>query len=251
MRHRNKGFKLGRTHAHRKATLAALSTALIQHKRIRTTLTKAKALRMYVEPLITRSKDDSTHNRREVFRHLQNKYAVTELFMEISGKVGEREGGYTRVIKLGPRNGDGTEMAVIELVDYNDVRPDGAAGASKKRTRRAGGRRGGKKEGGAPASTGQSTQNVRSTHANPAAGPTESATVDMPVADEVAVPVPERSEPNAELKAAAVAAAASKEAEGSDETAASKEAEGSDEAAAPKEAKGGETSEEKGDEKKS
>jgi hypothetical protein len=90
---------------------------------------------MYVEPLITRAKEDSTHNRREVFRHLQNKYAVTELFSDISTKVADRPGGYTRVIKLGPRNGDGTEMAVVELVDYNDVRPEGAAGGSKKRTR--------------------------------------------------------------------------------------------------------------------
>lgn len=224
MRHRNKGFKLGRTHAHRAATLAALSTALIQHKRIRTTLTKAKALRMYVEPLITRSKEDSTHNRREVFRHLQNKYAVTALFTEISDKVGERAGGYTRVIKLGPRNGDGTEMAVIELVDYNDVRPDGAAGGSKKRTRRAGGRRGGGRKADAPAAAAQSTQKIQSTQANPAAGPTESVAVDAPVADEVAVPVPERSEPNEELKAAAEEAVAARDAEGSDEPAAQDEA---------------------------
>jgi large subunit ribosomal protein L17 len=206
MRHRNKGFKLGRTRAHRAATLAALSSALIQHKRIRTTLTKAKALRMYVEPLISRAKEDSTHNRREVFRHLQNKYAVTELFSDISTKVADRPGGYTRVIKLGPRNGDGTEMAVVELVDYNDVRPEGAAGGSKKRTRRGGGRRGGKKSA-APEATAKTKQSVKTTQANPAAGPTDAAVVEEPVADEVATPVPERTEPQAEAKAAAADAA--------------------------------------------
>lgn len=221
MRHRNKGFKLGRTQSHRAATLASLSAALIEHKRIRTTLTKAKALRMYVEPLITRAKDDSTHSRREVFRHLQNKHAVKELFDDVSGKVGERAGGYTRVIKLGPRSGDGAEMAIIELVDYNDVRPEGAGGGRSKRTRRGGGRRGGgKKAGATAASTRQTKTSVESTQANPAAGPKEAQAVDMPVADEVAVPVPERSEPNAEAKRAAEeASAASDEATPADESA--------------------------------
>lgn len=141
MRHGKKGFKLGRTHAHRKATLAALSSALIKHKRITTTFTKAKALRMYVEPLITRAKEDTTPNRRQVFRHLQNKHAVTELFGEIAELVGDRPGGYTRVIKLGQRAGDGAEMAMIELVDYNDVKPEGGSTSRKRRTRRSGGRR--------------------------------------------------------------------------------------------------------------
>ncbi len=144
MRHQRKGFKLGRTKAHRDATLASLATALIKHKAIRTTLTKAKALRMYVEPLITRSKSDTTHNRRQVFRHLQNKYAVTELFDEIAGQVGDRPGGYTRIIKLGQRAGDAAEMALIELVDYNDVKPEGSSGGRKK-TRRSRSRRGGGK----------------------------------------------------------------------------------------------------------
>ena len=141
MRHQKKGFKLGRTSSHRKATLAALSNALIQHKRITTTLTKARALRMYVEPLINRSKEDTMHSRRQVFRHLQNKETVTELFSEIRSRVAERPGGYTRVIKLGQRAGDSAEMAIIELVDYNDVKPFGSSDSKKKRTRRAGRKR--------------------------------------------------------------------------------------------------------------
>lgn len=144
MRHLKKGFKLGRTASHRKATLAALSNALIANKRITTTLTKAKALRTFVEPIISRSKDDTTHNRRQVFRRLQSKDSVKTLFDEIAGKVEDRTGGYTRVIRLGRRPGDGAELAVIELVDYNDVKPAGAADSAKtRRTRRAGRRRGG------------------------------------------------------------------------------------------------------------
>ena len=146
MRHGRKGYKLSRTHAHRQATLAALSNALIEHKRIRTTLTKAKALRIYVEPLITRSKNDTTHNRRQVFRYLQNKESIKELFGEISERVAERNGGYTRVVRLGQRTGDGAEMAVIELVDYNESEPETT---SRRRTRRSRRRRG--KEAAAPA----------------------------------------------------------------------------------------------------
>ena len=119
MRHRKKFNHLGRKSAHRNAMLANMATSLILHKRIRTTVAKAKALRVYVEPLITRSKDDSTHSRRMVFRYLQSKEAVTELFREISTKVAERPGGYTRILKLGTRLGDSAEMALIELVDYN------------------------------------------------------------------------------------------------------------------------------------
>ena len=136
MRHQKKRHKLGRARAHRKATLAALSTALIEHKRITTTVTRAKALRVYVEPLINRAKEDSTHNRREVFRRLQSKQAVTELFSEVATKIGDRPGGFTRVVKLGRRAGDAAEMAVIELVDYNDVKPEGAS-TGKKKTRRS------------------------------------------------------------------------------------------------------------------
>jgi len=141
MRHQKKGFKLGRTSAHRKATLKALSNALILHKRITTTITKAKALRMFVEPIINRAKDDSTLNRRQAFRHLQDKESIKELFGDIAEKISDRPGGYTRIVKLGQRAGDSTEMAIIELVDYNDVRPDGSSSGSAKKTRRAGRRK--------------------------------------------------------------------------------------------------------------
>lgn len=136
MRHGKKIKKLGRTSAHRKATLAALSNALIEHKRITTTYVKAKALRGFVEPLINRAKADTVHNRRQVFRRLQDKESVTRLFGEVAEKIGDRPGGYTRVVKLGRRQGDGAEVAMIEIVDYNDVKPDGASGSSKRKTRR-------------------------------------------------------------------------------------------------------------------
>lgn len=141
MRHQKKGFKLGRTSSHRKATLKALSNALIRHKRIETTITKAKALRIFVEPLINRAKDDSTLNRRHAFKHLQDKESIKELFGDIAEKISDRPGGYTRIVKLGQRAGDSTEMAVIELVDYNDVRPDGSSSGTAKKTRRAGRRK--------------------------------------------------------------------------------------------------------------
>lgn len=139
MRHRVKGRKLGRTAAHRRATLRALATALIKEHKIQTTVPKAKELRTFVEPLITRSKEDSTHNRRTAFAALNDKYAVTALFEEIAPKVGDRPGGYTRIIKSGFRAGDGGELAIIELVDFNELAGDtAAAGGKKKRTRRAG-----------------------------------------------------------------------------------------------------------------
>lgn len=137
MRHLVKGRKLGRTAAHRKATLSALSIALIEERRIITTITKAKELRRFVEPLITKAKVDTTHNRRQVFSKLNDKYAVTELFEEVGPLVKDRPGGYTRVLKTGFRQGDGAEMAMIELVDYNDTPPEVIKG-KKKRTRRAG-----------------------------------------------------------------------------------------------------------------
>ena len=120
MRHNKKFNHLGRTADHRAAMLANMAKSLIKHKRITTTLAKAKALKKYVEPLITRSKNDTTNSRRVVFRYLQDKETVTELFKEISVKVGDRPGGYTRVIKLGTRQGDAAEMAFIELVDYDE-----------------------------------------------------------------------------------------------------------------------------------
>ncbi len=121
MRHRVKGKKLGRTAAHRKATLRALSTALIKHKRIKTTVAKAKALRTFVEPLITKAKKDTVHSRRLIAREIHDKTVVQELFNEVIPKIGDRPGGYTRIVRLGNRVGDAAEMAIIELVDYNDV----------------------------------------------------------------------------------------------------------------------------------
>ena len=120
MRHNKKFNHLGRTAPHRAALLSNLAIALIEHKRVTTTLAKAKALKKFVEPLITRCKEDTTNSRRVVFRYLQNKEAVTELFKNISVKVGDRPGGYTRVIKLGTRQGDAAEMAFIELVDFDE-----------------------------------------------------------------------------------------------------------------------------------
>ncbi len=138
MRHRKNFNHLGRKSAHRKAMLANMATSLILHKRIKTTVAKAKALRQYVEPLITKSKNDTTHSRRVVFSYLKDKYAVTELFREISVKVGERPGGYTRIIKLGSRLGDNAEMCFIELVDYNENLLTQAKPKAKKRSRRGG-----------------------------------------------------------------------------------------------------------------
>jgi|TARA_B110000438_G_scaffold63074_1_gene63597 large subunit ribosomal protein L17 len=121
MRHGKKIAHLGRKTAHRKYMLANMACSLIEHKSINTTVAKAKALKRYVEPLITKSKNDSTHNRRIVFSYLKNKYAVTELFRNISEKIGERPGGYTRIVKLGNRLGDNASMAMIELVDFNSI----------------------------------------------------------------------------------------------------------------------------------
>ena len=120
MRHNKKINHLGRTNTHREAMLSNMASSLIKHKRIFTTTAKAKALRKYVEPLITKCKDDSTHSRRVVFSSLQDKYAVTELFQEVSKKIGDRPGGYTRIIKTGNRLGDNAAMCFIELVDYNE-----------------------------------------------------------------------------------------------------------------------------------
>lgn len=140
MRHRKKFNHLKRTRAHRRAMLANMASSLIMHKRIQTTLAKAKALRPYIEPLITKSKNDSTHSRRTVFSSLQNKDAVNELFREVATKVADRPGGYTRILKLGMRQGDSAEMAMIELVDYNEnlLAEKQSRKKSGKRTRRAG-----------------------------------------------------------------------------------------------------------------
>lgn len=144
MRHGKKINHLGRTYSHRQALLSNLASSLILHKRINTTLAKAKALRKYVEPIITRSKDDSTHSRRMVFSYLQNKEAVAELFREVGPKVSERPGGYTRIIKMGNRPGDNAEVCMMELVDFNALMGGSAAGKeapakkAAKTTRRGG-----------------------------------------------------------------------------------------------------------------
>lgn len=142
MRHRKSFNHLGRKTAHRKAMLANMAASLVLHKRINTTIAKAKALRMYVEPLITKAKDDSTHSRRIVFSHLQNKEAVTELFREVGAKIADRPGGYTRILKTGTRLGDNADMCIIELVDYNENLLAAKSEAKGKSTRR---RRGAKK----------------------------------------------------------------------------------------------------------
>ncbi|MFM2282555.1 MAG: hypothetical protein RL222_59 [Bacteroidota bacterium] len=140
MRHGNKINHLGRKYGHRAALLKNLSSALFMHKRIETTVAKAKELRGYVEPLVTKSKDNTTHSRREVFSYLQDKEATKELFDVIAPKVGNRPGGYTRIVRLGARQGDAAEMAIIELVDFNEVYKPKAEKAAepKKKTRRAG-----------------------------------------------------------------------------------------------------------------
>ena len=137
MRHAKKINHLGRTDAHRKAMLSNMATSLIMHKRISTTLAKAKALRMFVEPIVTRSKNDTTHSRREVFSQLQNKYAVTELFREMSPKIADRPGGYTRILKTGFRKGDNAEMCIIEFVDYNETYTVDKSKKKATRTRRS------------------------------------------------------------------------------------------------------------------
>lgn len=139
MRHGKKINHLGRTDSHRKAMLGNMATSLILHKRITTTLAKAKALRVYVEPILTKAKSDTTHSRRTVFSYLQDKDAVTILFREIAEKIATRPGGYTRIIKMENRLGDNAEMALIELVDYNTVYGTDTAKTEKKSTRRRGG----------------------------------------------------------------------------------------------------------------
>lgn len=137
MRHCKKINHLGRTSAHRQAMLSNMASSLILHKRIKTTVAKAKALKKYVEPLLNKGKNDTTHSRRVVFSYLQNKQAVTELFRDISAKIADRPGGYTRILKLGNRLGDNAEMCYIELVDYNENYTTKTEVVAKKTRRRA------------------------------------------------------------------------------------------------------------------
>lgn len=137
MRHAKRINHLGRTDAHRKAMMSNMATSLIMHKRISTTLAKAKELRKFVEPIVTRGKNDTTHSRRMVFSKLQNKYAVTELFREIAPKIASRPGGYTRILKTGFRKGDNAEMCIIEFVDYNETYTVESGKKKSTRTRRS------------------------------------------------------------------------------------------------------------------
>ncbi len=188
MRHGKKINHLGRKAAHRKAMLSNMACSLIEHKRINTTVAKAKALRVFVEPLLTKSKTDSTHSRRTVFGYLQNKEAVSELFREIAPKIADREGGYTRIIRTGYRLGDNAEMCMIELVDFNELY---TSDKPKKTTRRS--RRGG---GGAKA-----TADVAEETATEAAAEetVEASVEEAPAAEEVAEEAPVVEEPAAEV----------------------------------------------------
>src|SRR6202012_1624176 len=191
MRHGKKVNHLGRTDSHRKAMLANMASSLILHKRITTTLAKAKALRVYVEPILTKAKNDTTHSRRTVFSYLQDKETVTILCREVAEKIANRPGGYTRIIKMENRLGDNAEMALIELVDYNTVYGGDNAQTAKKTTRRRGGK--GKTGAAAPAA------------------PAAKAEVAAPVAEEVAVigetPELPAAEPEAEVAETPVAEA--------------------------------------------
>ncbi len=144
MRHNNTNNNLGRKSAHRKAMLSNMASSLILHKRIKTTTAKAKALRVFIEPILTKSKEDTTHARRLAFTNLQDKNAVTTLFREVSPKISERPGGYTRILKLGTRAGDAADMCYIELVDFNEIMLTGTAAGEAKTARRS--RRGAKKK---------------------------------------------------------------------------------------------------------
>ncbi|KZE75287.1 50S ribosomal protein L17 [Myroides marinus] len=153
MRHGKKINHLGRKAGHRNSMLANMACSLIEHKRINTTVAKAKALKQFIEPLVTKAKTDDTHNRRIVFSYLRSKEAVTELFREVAQKVGDRPGGYTRIIKLGNRLGDNADMAMIELVDFNEI-----YNVAKKEAKKSSTRRGKKKAADAPATEATSTE---------------------------------------------------------------------------------------------
>lgn len=214
MRHGKKVNHLSRTSSHRKAMLANMAASLIMHKRITTTLAKAKALRVYVEPLITKSKEDTTHSRRVVFSYLQDKEAVTELFREISSKIAERPGGYTRILKLGQRLGDSAEMAMIELVDFNMNLLGEKETAKAKTTRR--GRRGGagkKKEEETVAETAQPKAKKTTAKKETAAAAPAATEQPAEVKEDAAEPVAEAPAPAADE----TMAQADEPAEGEDE----------------------------------
>jgi large subunit ribosomal protein L17 len=208
MRHGKKHNHLGRTTSHRKAMLGNMATSLILHKRITTTLAKAKALRVYVEPILTKGKDDTTHSRRTVFSYLQDKDAVSILFRDIAPKIANRPGGYTRIIKMENRLGDNAEMAIIELVDYNTVYGgDSEAQAAKKSTRRRGGKgaKAAAPVAAAPAATAEVTpvddavvaDAVIDAPADEVEAPVAEAEVEAPVAEAEETPAAEEAAPEA------------------------------------------------------
>ena len=173
MRHGKKFNHLGRKAAHRKSMLANMACSLIEHKRINTTVAKAKALKKYVEPLITKAKDDSTHSRRVVFSYLKQKETLKELFSAVSAKVGDRPGGYTRIIKTGNRSGDNAEMCMIELVDFNEVYTNGKEKKTKTRRRKK-----------APAAAVEGAPEVQEAQVVEETPVAEAATEEAPAADE-------------------------------------------------------------------
>ena len=241
MRHRKSFNHLGRQAGHRKAMLANMASSLILHKRINTTVAKAKALRQFVEPIISKGKVDSTHSRRTAFSYLRDKHAVTELFGEVATKVGDRPGGYTRIIKLQNRLGDNAEMAIIELVDFNEllVKEPKKGGAKKKRRRRGGAKKA------APAAAAPEAKVEEAAPAPEVA--TEAAEVkaeEAPVA-EAKVEEPKAEEAAPEAKAEAPAAEEVAEAPAKEEA---KEEAKADEAEAP-EAKADDKKEEKEEKK--
>ncbi|PAP76874.1 50S ribosomal protein L17 [Rubrivirga marina] len=193
MKHGKKILKIGRTASHRKATLQSMSAALLEHKRITTTFGKAKALRRFVEPIITHGKDDSTHSRRQAFRKLNDKAAVKRLYDEVAPEVGDRPGGYVRIVKLGQRAGDAAEMAVVELVDFNDVQPEGTGG-SKKRTRRGGGGGRRRSKSSTPAASTPAASTPTEAAPAPSTEPAEAEPVEETPADETTAEAPASEE---------------------------------------------------------
>lgn len=201
MRHNKKFNHLSRQSAHRSAMMANMASSLIESKRITTTVAKAKALRVYVEPLITKAKDDTTHSRRVVFSYLQNKHAVSELFRDVAVKVGDRPGGYTRILRTGTRLGDNAEMCIIELVDYNETMLASAEEAAKpkrRRSRRGGGSGAGKKAETTVTAEKQAKPSAKKEKAAPAAK-SEEVKPEEPKAEEITAEVqePEVTEPEA------------------------------------------------------
>jgi len=193
MRHGKKFNHLSRQKGHRAAMLANMACSLIEHKRINTTVAKAKALKQFVEPLITKSKEDTTHNRRICFAYLRSKYAVTDLFRDVAAKVGDRPGGYTRIIKVGNRLGDNADMAMIELVDFNELYNGG-----KKEEKKAKSRRGGKAKGATTAPAAKAAPVVEAPEAKIEEAPVAEAQVEDTSASELAEQTPVAEAPAVE-----------------------------------------------------